>query len=233
MIGQPFTSNTIVVTALRGVAATSILGETLHSALGIGVNGKFTKSAGMEDDKNDKINEWRDTKLLIVDEISFASKSLLQALDRALKHLKQNQCDHYGGISVCFAGDFSQLEPVSGHTIYKGDQLEEWFTWVNAFVQLKGGHRFSEEINPVDNGVVSLDHYLPDNDVMEVLKTYIGDTPNPTFATENELRASVYFNPAHTTYPVTALQRGYRNITEATRDDDSVGVHDLDRYRAP
>lgn len=143
-IGQPFTSSTIVVTALTGVAATSILGETLHSALGIGITGKFKKAQTEDLRGNQKLNDWRETKLLIVDEISFASKPLLETLARALSHLKENDRDPFGGISVCFAGDFSQLEPVSGVPIYKGDQIKEWYTWVNAFVQLRGGHRFSD-----------------------------------------------------------------------------------------
>ena len=143
-IGQPFTNRTIVVTALTGVAATSILGETLHSAAGIAVNGRVSSSTNAGDQENDNVNDWNHTKLLIVDEISFASTSLLRSLATAVKNLKQNRSDPYGGITVCFSGDFSQLEPISGTPIYKGDQIEQWYSWVNTYVQLKGGHRFTD-----------------------------------------------------------------------------------------
>ena len=170
-INQPFTSSTIVVTALTGVAATSILGETLHSALGIGINGNFRR-AQMEDLRgNQKLNDWKETKLLIVDEISFAGKQLLETLARALRHLKENDRDPYGGISVCFAGDFSQLEPVTATPIYKGSQIKEWYTWVNAFVQLKGGHRFSD--SNYSNLLTRLRTAVLTNEDKEILKSRV------------------------------------------------------------
>ena len=143
LLQQPFTRNLIVVTALTGVAATSILGETVHSALGInihgGINLDLKKGKGV-----DLINAWKETKLLIIDEISFASKRLLKDIVVALEVLKQNRDEKYGGISILLSGDFCQLEPIGSEPIFKGTQMEEWNDWLNAFVELKGGHRFKD-----------------------------------------------------------------------------------------
>ena len=67
----PFTKRTITVTALTGAAAVNIFGETTHSACRL--NGKVTP---------EKIMEWKDTKMVIVDEISFASKQILLKLNK-------------------------------------------------------------------------------------------------------------------------------------------------------
>jgi hypothetical protein len=58
ILGHPFTIRTIVVTALSGVAATLIHGETTHS--GMAVNHKKVPS--------DMIEAWADTRLVIIDE---------------------------------------------------------------------------------------------------------------------------------------------------------------------
>ena len=64
LLQVPFTKQTVVVTAILSVAATTIHGETIHSAALL-----MTK-------KNvdlDIIKEWKDTQLLILDEISFTN----------------------------------------------------------------------------------------------------------------------------------------------------------------
>jgi hypothetical protein len=55
----------------------------------------------------DHISEWTDTRLLIVDEVSFATAQELINLDKTLRKLKQNLYGRYGGLNVVFAGDFS------------------------------------------------------------------------------------------------------------------------------
>lgn len=90
-------------------------------------------------------------------------------------------------------------------------------------------------LNPNDdNGhLVSLDHYFPDAQVIEILKEYYGQTPIPDFATDNELAASVYFDPHRITYSAQAHQWGYKDkVAQAATDDDSVDMNDLERYRA-
>ena len=87
-----FTSRTIVITALSGVAATLILGETTHSALYL--NHKTLKP--------EHIESWQTVRLLIIDEISFADKIDFDKIDNNLRKLKQNQTKPFGGINIVF-----------------------------------------------------------------------------------------------------------------------------------
>jgi len=101
-IQVPFTDRTIVVTALTGVAAVLINGETLHSATHV-----YSKTVN-----EDMIKRWHDVRLVIVDEISFANKDLLETVDSKLRDLKENIYQKFGGINIAFMGDFRQLEPI-------------------------------------------------------------------------------------------------------------------------
>ena len=75
-----FCQNTIVVTAMAGVAATLICGEKMLGALFL--NQKREIEA-------EQIELWADTHLLIIDEISFASKSNFQMMHKQLGKPKQ------------------------------------------------------------------------------------------------------------------------------------------------
>ena len=70
-----FCQNAIVVTAMTGVAATLICGETTHGALFLNQKHKI---------EPEQIELWADTHLLIIDEISFASKSDFQMMHKQL-----------------------------------------------------------------------------------------------------------------------------------------------------
>ena len=82
-IWSDFQSNerVIVVTALTGVAATLLNGETTHSALYL--NQK-------KDISREQIQFWSQTKMIIIDEISFAHKNDIVLINSKLAKLKQN-----------------------------------------------------------------------------------------------------------------------------------------------
>jgi cytidylate kinase len=63
-MGHPYTTRTIIITAMSGVAATLLHGETTHSVIGLNRE-KITE---------DEIDAFSDARLLIIDEISFASR---------------------------------------------------------------------------------------------------------------------------------------------------------------
>ena len=131
----PFTKRTIVVTALTGVAATQINGETTDKACHL-QGTKITPA---------HIEEWKEARLLIIDEISFASKKGLSKLDSTLRKLKQCLHDKYGSMNVVFTGDFSQLEPVKGEPLYYDMSFAKWHHWINCFYELEGQHRFKDD----------------------------------------------------------------------------------------
>jgi hypothetical protein len=134
-INYEFDKRMIVVTALTGVAATLINGETTHSA---------AKLNSKKVDPQDLL-EWKHTRLMIIDEISFANADVLTKLNAQLQLLKEAHGDRFGGLHIIFTGDFCQLEPVKGHPLYYETNFAIWHDWVNCFIQLTGQHRFKTD----------------------------------------------------------------------------------------
>ena len=81
-----FDKRTIVVTAMTGCAATLLNGETAHGALKLN-----SKKVDAKDEQ-----EWKNTRLVIVDEISFASKEEIINMHRKLQLLKANRSHNFG-----------------------------------------------------------------------------------------------------------------------------------------
>ena len=105
----PFDRRTLVVTALTGVAATRIFGETIHSATGL------NRTTGPS---SETINEWKNSCLLFVDEISFASINDIKKLDHCLCLILEKSGKLYSGMNMVFACDYYQLQPVRGDPIF-------------------------------------------------------------------------------------------------------------------
>ena len=96
----------------------------------------------------EQIELWADTCLLIIDEISFASKSNFQMMHKQLGKLKQEKNKKFGGLNIIFSGDFWQLEPVGRgmSPIYK-DKCPYFIDWVNCYIELNGMHRFKKDVS--------------------------------------------------------------------------------------
>lgn len=138
MENYKFTERTIVVTAMTGVAATHLLGQTVHKALYFYNNGS---------PKPEQVEAWEDTKLVIVDEISFADHKVIEKIHKILCRLKDNREAKYGGLNIVFAGDFRQLEPVGPGRwpLYKKN-CTEFIDFINCFIELNGLHRFKNDL---------------------------------------------------------------------------------------
>jgi ATP-dependent DNA helicase PIF1 len=104
----------IRVTALTGCA--SILlncnAKTLHSWAGIGL-GNGTLENLITKIKKNKFSRamWRETNILVVDEVSMLSLKLFDTLNAIGKAVRYNS-KPFGGIQLIFSGDFFQLPPV-------------------------------------------------------------------------------------------------------------------------
>ena len=99
------------VCASSGIAATVIpTGKTAHSLLKIPVNCLDTSTLNIT--KGTTLwNELKSVKLLVYDEISMASKNVLDTIDRSLRDIL-DETKPFGGIKLIFCGDFRQLLPV-------------------------------------------------------------------------------------------------------------------------
>jgi hypothetical protein len=137
-LGVPFNDHTIQVTAVSGVAATLIHGETLHSACCLSYN--------IQNINEKMVENFEDVRLLIIDEISMADSSNIRKLDQVLKKLKQDQDLKYGGVNIAFMGDFSQLPCISNVSIYQDFNLCQWHDWMTCYIKLDGMWRFKDDL---------------------------------------------------------------------------------------
>lgn len=104
----------VAVTSLTGISALAIGGTTVHSWSGIGLGERDVRIL-ISKAKN-KSKEWRETNLLIIDEISMLSAELFEKLDNIGRHIRRNARLPFGGLQILLCGDFCQLPPVKQTT---------------------------------------------------------------------------------------------------------------------
>ncbi len=95
----------------------------------------------------DDRNEWEDVRIVIIDEVSFMSDTILKTLDMKLKEIK-DRTKPFGGFTIIFAGDFRQLEPVGAKEtdlLFSSLSSQHWENCINAVIILDNEHRFKED----------------------------------------------------------------------------------------
>jgi hypothetical protein len=125
-----------LLTALTGSAATEIGGRTSAGVMGYMRKDDYAK--------NEDIEFFKDTRLSVIDEISFASYN--QVLAKTSRNLKAfTECNEhiYGKHGICFLGDFCQLPAIGKDLIYEHRNGIYWEQALNCMVELKGTHRFN------------------------------------------------------------------------------------------
>ena len=137
-VGVMWSDKTFLFTAYTGSAASLIGGVTISKAAFINQNSALSL---------DDINEWQDVRMLIIDEISFMSDSVLKRLDKKLKQIG-NAARVFGGFSIIFSGDFRQLEPVCSNDselLFSSLSSGLWDNSINVVIILDNDHRFKED----------------------------------------------------------------------------------------
>lgn len=164
---------TVAVTASTGLAAYHIGGITVHSFAGIGLGKGDLPALIKLVRRNRKVfRRWKDTKVLIIDEISMIDGRLFDNLDGIAREIRRKKNTPFGGIQVIVCGDFYQLPPVSKAQINPdGTELKEQsrFTfeseaWKNALTssiilkqvfRQQGDQTFIDMLNDLRHGRVS------------------------------------------------------------------------------
>ncbi len=102
------------VTAMTGVAAVNIGGVTLHSFSGIKL-GDGTADELLEVVSCNKraVRHWKQTRVLVIDEVSMLSHVLLDKLDFVARRVRNRLDKPWGGLQLVFVGDFFQLPPIN------------------------------------------------------------------------------------------------------------------------
>jgi len=109
----------IHVTALTGCASLLLncKAKTLHSWAGIGLGQEPTDYYIQKFKKNKFLKAiWKETEILVVDEVSMLSLKLFDMLNAIGKSIRGNQ-KPFGGIQIILSGDFYQLPPVGDNDI--------------------------------------------------------------------------------------------------------------------
>ena len=103
----------VAITASTGIAATHLGGITIHSWAGIGINDDLNKAQLNKLLRKQRLRKrFKETKVLIIDEVSMLHAHTLDLVDKVCRAFKDNDLS-FGGIQVVLCGDFFQLPPVS------------------------------------------------------------------------------------------------------------------------
>ncbi len=101
--------------ASTGAAAILVGGRTFHSFFGLGIMEGGVAATVDRVLKNKRVvKRLKDTKAVIIDEISMISGPTLRAAETIVRKIRDNTTP-WGGMRVVVVGDFAQLPPVNPH----------------------------------------------------------------------------------------------------------------------
>jgi len=134
------------VTASTGIAATHIEGQTIHSWSGMGVSEELTQKAINDLTKRLRLHvNFKDTRVLIIDEISMLHARQLDMVDRISRVFKGIR-KPFGGMQVVLSGDFLQLPPVvrRGEEVRYAFEAKSWTDLDLRISYLTAQHRHTD-----------------------------------------------------------------------------------------
>ena len=136
---------------------------TLHSWAGIGLGKDEVAELVWKIQRNGRAKKhWKQTDLLIIDEISMLTLDLLDKLDDIGKRMRRSSAP-FGGIQLLLVGDFCQLPPVMKDAgLQFAFESRRWSTIVQATIELKEIHRqkdpvFQTVLGEARRGLLSLE----------------------------------------------------------------------------
>jgi hypothetical protein len=137
-VGVMCSDTTFLFTAYTGSTASLIDGVTISKAVYLNLQRQLNK---------DDIHEWKDVRILVIDEVSFMSDSISKKLNRQLTQIG-NRTKLFGEFSFMFAGDFRQLEPICSKEcilLFSSKSTQQWDQNINTIIVLDDKHCFKED----------------------------------------------------------------------------------------
>jgi ATP-dependent DNA helicase PIF1 len=138
--------------------------KTLHSWAGIGLGKKTVEEiVNKIRYKPGSLKNWRNTDLLIIDEISMMTGDLFDKLNKIAKIIRKNK-KPFGGIQIVLCGDFCQLPPViTNNKEIKNKfafECESWFECMNGKLKIIKKDEKSTQVSVLNYGNIIM---LTDN----------------------------------------------------------------------
>ena len=151
----------VAVTSLTGMASL-LIGEgarTIHSWSGLGFGNRSVDDYfNFIKVKHKKARDaWRNTNVLIIDEISMMSDEFFEKLDALAKLIRWCPEKPFGGLQILCFGDFYQLPPINTKFVFESSL---WNETLNSVVPLETIYRqkdpvFQKMLNEIREGNVS------------------------------------------------------------------------------
>ena len=128
-------SHRFIVLAPTGTAAALLNGSTYHKALGIRWKGDVGEDFSRSESSvlNEARSRLQGVQYIFVDEVSMIACHELYSISARLAQITNTHDVAFGGLNVILAGDFAQLPPVFGLSLYDGN-VE---TFVNSRMSLR------------------------------------------------------------------------------------------------
>jgi len=169
-------NKSVAVTASTGIAATHMNGTTLHSWSGLGIKENLTKNDIKKLMKKPYLRKhYRNTKILIIDEISMLTAAQFDAVDRSCQQFKAS-FETFGGMQVVCSGDLFQLPPINKSGVEKF--VVESQAWKNMDIKIC---YLEEQHRHRDKDLFALLNHIRNNNVEESKKILMGRPPQEDF----------------------------------------------------
>ena len=180
----------IYVTATTGCASIMLncKAKTLHSWAGIGIGNGTVEDLihKIRSNKTAKIM-WKNTDILVVDEVSMLSLKLFRTLNSIGKAIRRNS-KPFGGIQLIFSGDFYQLPPVGNKDEPETQQFcfecDDWYETFHRDDQIElikifrqKDEIYSSVLNQIREGKIK-------RKASDLLSQYVGRTLSPDLIIE-------------------------------------------------
>ena len=199
----------VLVSAPTGLASSHINGITLHKAFSL--NGNFDRTIKFIKGRLQPI------KVLIIDEVSMASRYSIDRIDFTLKFIKGRD-KPFGGIQVIFIGDFLQLPPIvkdaPDKLVYpflsKAWDKSIKVCYLTEKIRQKEGDNLVEILDSLRDGTVS-------DKTIELLESRLGeqdDTMSSLLPTNREVDYVNKRRLSMLTTPLKSFNKEVLNLTE-------------------